>query len=189
MRSRHHATERWHFLCLERKGMWKDIKGYEGLYQVSDEGYVRRILSDGKYRTLKNRDGLYYTVSLSAKCVKKSHAVHRLVAEMFLPKPEGTTEVNHKDGDKHNNRVENLEWVTQKQNCRHMIETLNKNPFGKAPKKVKCIDPLTEDVIEEFKSITDASKWIGKMSARASIIHVCQGYQPTAYGYRWEYAD
>lgn len=170
--------------------IWKDIKGYEGLYQVSDEGNIRRIYKDGKTKLLKNRPSAnYYTVCLSDKCQKKTCAVHRLVAETFLDKPEGKTEVNHKDGNKLNNRVENLEWVTQRENCLHSMYQLNKNPFGKPPRKVKCIDPITDTIIAEFKSVTDASRSIGKMSARASITNVCQGYQQTAYGYKWEYME
>jgi len=169
---------------------WKDIKGYEGLYQVSDEGYVRRIYKDGKTKLLKNRPSAnYYTVCLSNKCEKKTCAVHRLVAETFLQRPEGKTEVNHKDGDKLNNRVENLEWVTQQENQIHAIEHLSRNPFGKPPKKVRSIDPVTLQTVAEYRSVTDASKSVGKMSARSAIINVCQGYQQTAYGYKWEYIE
>ena len=170
--------------------MWKDIKGYEGVYQISDEGQVKRFYTTKKPKILKNRPSAnYYTVSLSHKCNKKTYAVHRLVADAFLVKPEGATEVNHKDGNKLNNNVENLEWVTQKQNQIHAMEKLNKNPFGKAPKKVRCIDPETNDVVAEYKSINEAARTLGKYSARAAIVFVCQGYQNTAYGYRWEYAD
>lgn len=170
--------------------MWKDIKGYEGLYQVSDDGRVRRFYANGRTKELKNRPSAnYYTVSLCKKCIKKTCAVHRLVAETFLVRPEGTTEVNHKDGNKLNNHVDNLEWVTQKRNKEHAINELGHNPFGKPPRKVNCIDPLTDRLVAEYKSVTDAAKSVGKMSARAPITMVCQGYQQTAYGYKWEYAE
>lgn len=169
---------------------WKDIKGYEGIYQVSDDGHVKRIYKTKKPKILKNRPSAnYYTVSLSHKCNKKTYAVHRLVAEAFLVKPEGATEVNHLDGNKLNNNVENLEWVTQKQNRDHAMRVLNRNPFGKAPKKVKCIDPETNDVVAEYNSISEAARSVGNYNARSPIIWVCQGYQKTAYGFRWEYAD
>lgn len=169
--------------------IWKDISGYEGLYQISDEGQVRRILKSGKIKPVKSREGLYYTVSLSKHNVKKSFSVHRLVAETFLEKTEGKTEVNHKDGDKHNNCVDNLEWVTQKENLIHTLEVLNHFPFGKPAKKVNCLDAETGDLVAEFHSISEASRAVGKASARSSITLVCQGYQQTAYGYRWEYAE
>lgn len=170
--------------------MWKDIKGYEGLYQVSDDGHVRRFYSTKQPKILKNRPSAnYYIVSLSQKCKKKTVAVHRLVAEAFLEKPEGATEVNHKDSNKLNNNVSNLEWVTQKENFYHAAERESENPFGKKPRKVKCIDPFTDEVLTEYRSLNDAAKFIGKMSATVGIIRVCQGYQQTAYGYKWEYAD
>lgn len=170
--------------------MWKDIKDYEGLYQVSDEGYVRRILKDGSTKLLKNRpNGKYYTVCLSKKCEKKGFNVHRLVAETFLEKPEGKSEVNHKDGDKHNNHISNLEWVTPKENLIHAMEQLNHFPWGKPARKVNAIDIESGEVIAQFHSLSDAAKSVGKVSARNSISLVCQGYQQTAYGFRWEYAD
>ena len=171
--------------------MWKDIKGYEGLYQVSEKGEVRRILKSGKTKPVKPRDGLYYTVSLSKNNKYTSFNIHRLVAEAYLDMPESNEplEVNHKDGNKLNNNVENLEWVTQRQNMLHAINQLNHYPWGKPPRKVKCINPDTGEVIQEFYSIADAARTLGKMSARTGITAVCQGLQPKAYGYKWEYAE
>ena len=169
--------------------MWKDIEGYEGLYQVSDEGQIRRLLLNGKTNVLKNRDGIYYTVCLSDKCRKKTVSVHRVVADAFLEKPFGATEVNHKDGNKHNNHVDNLEWVSQRDNFLHAVEQIGKNPYGKAPRKVKCLNKDTGEVVLEFHSLSEAARAIGKVGARSSITNVCQGYQATAYGYKWEYAD
>lgn len=169
--------------------MWKDIKGYEGIYQVSDDGMVRRILKDGKTKPIKNRDGKYYTVCLSSRCEKKSFNVHRLVAEAFLERPEGSNEVNHKDGNKHNNRLENLEWVSQKENLLHAIEELKHFPYGKQPRRVRCLDKDTGELIAEFNSISEASRVVGSASARASIYHVCQGLQKTSHGFRWEFVD
>lgn len=170
--------------------MWKDIKGYEGFYQVSDDGRVQRVLKDGSTKPVKNRpNGKYYTVCLSKKGEKCTYAVHRLVAEAFLGVPEGRMEVNHKDGDKKNNHIENLEWVTSSQNRIHAMEELNHFPFGKPARKIKCIDAHTGEVIAQFHSLSDAAKSVGKISARSSISLVCQGYQQTAYGCKWEYAD
>ena len=170
--------------------MWKDIKGYEGVYQVSDDGFVRRILKGGRTKVLKNRpNGKYYTVCLSYNHSKKSYAVHRLVAETFCERSSQDTEVNHKDGNKKNNNVPNLEWVTQRANQLHAMETLNHHPFGKPAKRIRCLDIETGDVVAEFHSLADAAKSLGKISARTGITLVCQGYQNTAYGFKWEYAD
>lgn len=169
--------------------MWKDIKGYEGYYQVSDEGEIRRLLKGGRTKPVKKREGLYYTVCLSKKCEKRTFNVHRLVAETFLEKPEGASEVNHKDGNKHNNHLENLEWVTPRENYIHAMEQLNHFPWGKPARKVNCLNAETGEIVASFHSLAEAAKAVGKMSARTSITHVCQGYQQKAYGYKWEYAD
>lgn len=172
--------------------MWKDIKGYEGLYQISSEGTVRRFYKSkgGYYHYLKNREnGKYYTVCLSKDHTKKTFNVHRLVAEAYIERPEGATEVNHIDGNKHNNDVSNLEWVTARQNQLHSTEKLSHHPFGKPPKKIRCLDIETGDVVAEYHSLVDAAKSLGKISCRTGITLVCQGYQQTAYGYKWEYAD
>ena len=170
--------------------MWKDITGYEGLYQVSDDGHIRRILANGKTRPVKNRPSGngYYTVCLSDHCKKKTFAVHRLVAETFLRVPTDM-EVNHKDGNKLNNNVDNLEWVTQKQNQHHAIQVLSKNPWGKPPRKVNCLDAETGELIAKFDSVSEASRSLNNSNARSRITLVCQGQQKTAYGYKWKYAD
>ena len=110
---------------------WRDIPGYEGAYQISSEGRVRsldRIVErkDGsrqlrKGRNLsphKNKDG-YMTVKLTRRNTVR---VHTLVARAFLPNPEGLTEVNHRDFDRSNNHVENLEWIDHPSNVRYSIE-------------------------------------------------------------------
>lgn len=173
----------------EEKGMWKDIKGYEDLYQISDDGHVRRIFKGGRTKLLKNREGLYYTVCLSKNCQKHSISIHRLVAEHFLDKPEGKCEVNHKDGNKWNNNVENLEWVTQKENTNHAIKVLGKNPWGKEARKVKCFDKYTGELVAIYPSVSEAARSTGNIYARPRITEICRYGQGTAYGYKWEYAD
>ena len=112
--------------------IWKDIKGYEGLYQVSNQGQVRSLThyaSNGvaiieyKGKIIKSwLDGRkhYLLVVLSnGKNNKKKFLVHRLVAETFIKNPKHKKEVNHKNGNKTDNCVENLEWVTSKENKQH----------------------------------------------------------------------
>lgn len=108
---------------------WRDIFGYKGLYQVSSCGMIRsldRIVWNGKCyhthkgRILKLQSNLHYNkVSLSKEGKVKQHLVHRLVAMAFLPNPKRKEEVNHKDYNCYNNHVDNLEWVSSKENDSH----------------------------------------------------------------------
>jgi len=113
--------------------VWRDIEGYEGLYQVSNLGRVKSLhgLSE---RIMKNRNvsGGYQALLLTKNKISKNFLVHRLVAQAFIPNLEGKPEVNHINEDKTNNRVDNLEWMTHIENS--MFGTRNErssaNRFG-----------------------------------------------------------
>lgn len=120
---------------------WKDIKGYEGLYQISNIGRVKslsRIDSRGNKRNekilkiSKNNSG-YYFVGLCKNGKVKQYLIHRLVAEAFVRNPYNYSEVNHKDEDKQNNIADNLEWCTHEYNCKYgtrnkrVLETKKRN--------------------------------------------------------------
>lgn len=103
-------------LVLNMREIWKDIKGYEGIYQVSNRGNVRS-LHYNKLRILTplSKQG-YYSVALSVNSKCKHFPIHRLVAEAFIPNPSNLPEINHKDEDGTNNSVDNLEWCTREYN-------------------------------------------------------------------------
>lgn len=122
--------------------VWKDIVGYEGIYEVSNYGRVKRLETLVKnkhgYRVVKEKilntpSYIYQTVFLSNGKVKQ-HYVHRLVATAFIPNPLNKEQVNHKDGNKLNNNLSNLEWVTKSENQIHAIENGLIDLFGKSKK-------------------------------------------------------
>lgn len=170
--------------------IWKDIAGYEGLYQVSNLGQVRsvgRIDSRGHFYKSKilsfeiMKKG-YKRVSfcIEGKIIKKM--VHRLVAETFLPNENNLPEINHKDGNKSNNIVTNLEWCTTLDNIHHAFDTGLRTHCS--PKKVVCVETG-----EVFPSIVSAAKWCGSSDSRIS--NICSGKSGfyTAKGFHWRYAE
>ena len=128
--------------------IWKDIKGYEGYYEISNIGRVRsvsRIINHPKlvkqniFERLLNLDSQngYKSVRLSKEHKSKKCFVHRLVAQAFIKNPDSKGQVNHKDGDKSNNKVDNLEWNTAKENITHVdrIPIYQKFHIIAAPRK------------------------------------------------------
>ena len=97
------------------KEIWKDIKGYEGIYQVSNLGRIKRVETDRILKPLKHTKG-YLNIGLYKNHTASKKLIHRLVAQAFIPNSENKPEINHIDEDKANNRVNNLEWSTRKEN-------------------------------------------------------------------------
>lgn len=124
---------------------WKDIKGYEGIYQISNKGEVRSLdrIVHGRNDYFQKgvilkqaNNGNYNFVSIQVNGKQKKLYIHRAVAEHFIPNPLGLKEVNHKDENKQNNSVENLEWCTSKYNANYgtrnqRISEISKNNHAK----------------------------------------------------------
>lgn len=157
---------------------WRNIPGFPG-YQASDFGNIRNKNwhNTGNVRNLsqfKKNNG-YYQVSLTLARGEDSRGelVHRLVALAFLPNPENRQQINHKNGDKADNRVDNLEWVTAKENIAHAVEKLKRNK-----KEIVCIETGTK-----YDSATDAAREIGGDNSHISKA-AKHGFR--AYGYHWK---
>ncbi|AYV85570.1 MAG: putative intron HNH endonuclease [Satyrvirus sp.] len=170
------------------KEIWKNIKikGCEKKYQISTYGRIRSRETQ-KIRLSSICAG-YPSVSFKIKkngeTKSKSYKIHRLVAKFFIKNddPENKTVVNHINGNKLDNCVTNLEWVTPSQNVQHAIDngliTITKRPIIQ-------YDFETGKAIKKFESVLEASKEIGVNDA--TIINVCNGKRPQAGGFGWEY--
>ena len=172
---------------------WKAIQGYEGIYEVSNFGNVRslprfkrgnfdsKVLIEGKtIKPVKNNRG-YYIVQLSKNNKVKNFSIHRLVAETFIPNPNNFPQVNHKDEDKSNNRVSNLEWMTLKRNINY--GTRNKRMALTKGKNVKAFDD-DGNFIMGFCSMAVAEKITG--INQGDISRCTLGKTKHAGGYVWK---
>lgn len=161
--------------------IWKDIEGYESVYQVSNLGRVKS-LQFKKEKILKKRvhPNGYELVNLK----NKTFRVHTLVAKTFILNPNNYKEINHKDENKQNNCVDNLEWCTRKYNCNY--GNLPKIVSKRFSKKIILIDNDDKNRIY-FESSIEAEKLLG--IDHSSIIKCCKGKTKTAGGYKWKYFD
>ena len=162
---------------------WKDISGYEGIYEVSNHGDVRNIVS-GRTLCHRNNGNGYVRIELWKDHKGRKFYVHRLVAEAFIPKPEGCTEVNHKDLNRANNAVSNLEWVTSSENTRHAIRNDALIAWGNKARTV-IATRIADGKQFEFETISQAERAIGSRH----ITDVLKGKRKQAKGYAFAYKE
>ena len=159
---------------------WKKIDGYEN-YEVSNFGFVRN-LNYNKIKILINREDNhgYLHIDLCKNSKVKTFKIHRLVAKSFIPNPENKSQVNHIDGNKKNNTVDNLEWNTAKENIIHSY----KIGLNVSRKSVLQFD-MNMNFIKEFTSITEAGREIG--CCKSSISEICSGKKNHTKGFIFKY--
>ena len=180
--------------------IWKDVKDYEGLYQVSNLGRVkslgiRFIRSNLKPYTKLPRilsqigcKNGYKKVELTKNGFSKRYYVHRLVAEAFIPNPDNLPEVNHKDEVASNNHVDNLEWCTHRYNSNYGTRAVRIKDKMKQIGRSKPVLMYSKDgiLIKRFDSIREASTTLNIHCG--SIVECCQGkIRKSAGGYVWKY--
>ena len=176
--------------------IWKDIKGFEGYYQVSNMGRIKSL----ERWVIRNKKGrLHVKARIIKGCIetrgysavtltnngKRTYArIHRLVADAFLNNPFNKPEVNHIDGNKQNNKVSNLEYCTRIENEQHAYKT-----GLKKGKTVEMIDKDTGMVIAEYPSAVDAISRFTDKKNPTHIYSCLHGRCETAYGYKWKYKN
>lgn len=182
---------------MHTKEIFKDIPWYEWFYKVSNLGIVKslhfykwsheRILNPGTSNVW------YHYVNLFWWWKHKSFTIHRLVAIVFIPNLENKPQVNHINGIKTDNRMENLEWCTNQENTIHAFEKLWKKwsalwIFGENNPRSKSINQYDKDwkFIKKWWSMVDATKWT--WISKWNICFCCTGKRKNAWGFIWKYA-
>ena len=164
----------------------KQIEGFGGRYYVDRAGNIYSTRKNLKPRKQYINSFGYCVVGLYENGKEYKRKVHKLVAEAFIPNPNNKPEVNHINGDKTDNSVGNLEWVTRSENVKHAYDLgIKKVPCKHLIKPVFQVDRLTGDLIASFNSVIEASEKTN--INKTNISQVARGVKPSAGGYKWTY--
>lgn len=178
--------------------VWKPVKGYEGIYEVSNIGRVKsceRIVTRSNGRKINfpekimkpsiNHKG-YEVIDLRKNGKRECGFVHRLVGKAFIENPNNKKQINHKNGVKRDNNVDNLEWVTNKENVIHAYKNNLNNNRNAIESRKRKVDQFTleNELIKTYNSIEEATK-VTKIN---NISAVCRGCRNKAGGFKWRYS-
>lgn len=176
--------------------IWKPIKDYEDLYEVSNLGRIKglRRLVDDRYEVQEiirkpyySKSTGYYSISLWKNGFIRTHFIHRLVAETFIENPDNLPTVNHKNGRKLDNRANNLEWITYKGNNNHAIESGLRKP---KMNKILCVE-LDLEFVNAYKAgeyILQKNITSAKLeTVYHNILKIAKDNKGTAYKYHWKF--
>lgn len=158
--------------------IWKEIKGYEGLYAVSSKGRVMNLKTGKMLKNMIEPHGYAFVDLYKGDGTSKKIKIHRLVATAFIPNPLNLPQINHIDECKTNNNVSNLGWCTASENVRHSIY-----------QQSCCINQLTLDgkFIKQWESAREINRELGY--SNGNIVSCCKGKFKQMYGFRWQYAN
>lgn len=163
--------------------IWKEVPGFEGLYQVSNYGQIRstprRGTAGGIMKGHIDKKG-YINITLRKDGTQYTQKLHRLIAITFIPNPNNYPEVNHKDENKQNNRVDNLEWCTTSYN--HEYGTRTVRASTRCGKPIRCVETGIE-----YQGAKWASKEMGIDSS--GITKALKNPNRTCGGYHWQYVE
>lgn len=173
--------------------IWKRLI-YDGVdlgdfYEISNLGNVRNAKRKKLLKTRKTSKGyLQCAVTLGGKKNFKTFKVHKAVAETFVPKDKGNNKlVTHINGNREDNRVENLKWVSQSELTTKAHSEGKMKPGVSQRKPVYQIDAYTNEIVARHESISEAARKLGNIQYNQHICDVCQRKRDIAYGFRWEY--
>lgn len=177
--------------------IWKDITGYEGIYQVSNYGNIKSlsrkigaVLKKDRIMIPAMNNGYCQLVLENKEGKRKLHRVHRVVAQMFLPNPENKSQVNHKNGIRNDNHVSNLEWCTPSENLFHSYQKLNRKPPTSLKAMFGKVNPMSKPIVcsngKQYDCINDAARDLKVFAA--NISKVLNNERFHTGGYKFKYA-
>ena len=170
--------------------LWKEIEGFDGKILISNQGRVKSNLRNGIILKSQQDAKGYQRVSITTKKIKHTLKVHREVAKAFIPNPNNLPQVNHIDGNKNNNSVDNLEWVTNRENALHALsnglwDSVIKGAKAVNEKKKKRVIATNGNKTLEFESVSSAEKYFDSRH----IVDVLKGRRSRCKGWKFSYGN